>query len=69
MDDLPEEFALAVEAYNREIESNFGCFLLTAAKLADMEQEYHLPLSKLGNETVRGLFCCTLSCACVTDGC
>ncbi|XP_066487732.1 probable ATP-dependent RNA helicase DDX60 isoform X2 [Tiliqua scincoides] len=47
LDDLPEEFALAVETYNREIENNFGCFLLTAAKLADMEQEYHLPLSKL----------------------
>ncbi|XP_066488828.1 probable ATP-dependent RNA helicase DDX60 isoform X2 [Tiliqua scincoides] len=50
LDDLPEEFALAVETYNREIENNFGCFLLTTAKLADMEQEYHLPVSKLGRE-------------------
>ncbi|XP_077209760.1 putative ATP-dependent RNA helicase DDX60 isoform X2 [Paroedura picta] len=47
LEDLPEEFAAAVKAYNSKVENNFGCFLLTAAKLADMEQEYHLPLSKL----------------------
>ncbi|XP_048364691.1 probable ATP-dependent RNA helicase DDX60 [Sphaerodactylus townsendi] len=47
LEDLPEEFAAAVKAYNSKIENNFGCFLLSAAKLADMEQEYHLPLSNL----------------------
>lgn len=48
LEDLPEEFAAAVREYNSKIEKNFGCFLLTVAKLADMEQEYQLPLSRIG---------------------
>ncbi|XP_061438918.1 probable ATP-dependent RNA helicase DDX60 [Rhineura floridana] len=52
LDDLPEEFADAVKAYNSKIENIFGCFLLNAAKLADMEQEYHLPLSKTGDPDI-----------------
>ncbi|EMP28916.1 Putative ATP-dependent RNA helicase DDX60 [Chelonia mydas] len=47
LEDLPEEFAAAVHEYNCKIEKNFGCFLLTVAKLADMKQEYQLPLSKI----------------------
>ncbi|XP_067407878.1 probable ATP-dependent RNA helicase DDX60 [Emydura macquarii macquarii] len=47
LEDLPEEFAAAVREYNSKIEKNFGCFLLTVAKLADMEQEYQLPLSRI----------------------
>uniref|UniRef100_A0A8D0HKL6 DExD/H-box helicase 60 n=1 Tax=Sphenodon punctatus TaxID=8508 RepID=A0A8D0HKL6_SPHPU len=46
LDDLPEDFAAAVHEYNSKIEKNFGCFLLTTTKLADMEQEYQLPLSR-----------------------
>ncbi|KAM6313310.1 LOW QUALITY PROTEIN: putative ATP-dependent RNA helicase DDX60 [Aegotheles albertisi] len=45
LEDLPEDFADAVNEYNTKVEENFGHFLLTVAKLADMEQEY-LPLSK-----------------------
>uniref|UniRef100_A0A8C8RUS1 DExD/H-box helicase 60 n=1 Tax=Pelusios castaneus TaxID=367368 RepID=A0A8C8RUS1_9SAUR len=47
LDDLPEEFVAAVHEHNTKIEKNFGCFLLTVAKLADMEQEYQLPLSRI----------------------
>uniref|UniRef100_A0A674I566 DExD/H-box helicase 60 n=1 Tax=Terrapene triunguis TaxID=2587831 RepID=A0A674I566_9SAUR len=47
LEDLPEEFAAAVHEYNCKIKKNFGCFLLTVAKLADMEQEYQLPLSRI----------------------
>ncbi|XP_061228962.1 probable ATP-dependent RNA helicase DDX60 isoform X2 [Neopsephotus bourkii] len=46
LEDLPEDFAEAVNEYNRKVEENFAHFLLTTAKLADMEQEYRLPLSK-----------------------
>ncbi|XP_009675480.2 probable ATP-dependent RNA helicase DDX60 isoform X1 [Struthio camelus] len=46
LEDLPEDFADAVYEYNSKIEKNFAHFLLTTAKLADMEQEYRLPLSK-----------------------
>ncbi|KAM6076665.1 putative ATP-dependent RNA helicase DDX60 isoform 2-T2 [Chlamydotis macqueenii] len=46
LEDLPEEFAGAVNEYNTKVEENFAHFLLTIAKLADMEQEYRLPLSK-----------------------
>uniref|UniRef100_A0A6I8NBQ7 DExD/H-box helicase 60 n=1 Tax=Ornithorhynchus anatinus TaxID=9258 RepID=A0A6I8NBQ7_ORNAN len=43
--DLPEDFAAAVEEYNSKIQKNFGYFLLTVSKLADMKQECKLPLS------------------------
>ncbi|NXP18038.1 DDX60 helicase, partial [Scytalopus superciliaris] len=46
LEDLPEDFAAAVNEYNTKVQENFAHFLLTAAKLADMEQEYKLPLSK-----------------------
>ncbi|XP_075565812.1 putative ATP-dependent RNA helicase DDX60 isoform X2 [Pelecanus crispus] len=46
LEDLPEDFADAVNEYNAKVEENFAHFLLTTAKLADIEQEYRLPLSK-----------------------
>ncbi|NXG25533.1 DDX60 helicase, partial [Grallaria varia] len=46
LEDLPEDFADAVNEYNTKVQKNFAHFLLTTAKLADMEQEYKLPLSK-----------------------
>ncbi|NXD80228.1 DDX60 helicase, partial [Halcyon senegalensis] len=46
LEDLPEDFADAVNEYNTKVEENFAHFLLATAKLADMEQEYRLPLSK-----------------------
>ncbi|NXP10560.1 DDX60 helicase, partial [Thinocorus orbignyianus] len=46
LEDLPKDFAKAVNEYNTQVEENFAHFLLTAARLADMEQEYRLPLSK-----------------------
>ncbi|XP_047932164.2 probable ATP-dependent RNA helicase DDX60 isoform X2 [Anser cygnoides] len=46
LEDLPEDFAEAVNEYNAKVEENFAHFLLTTAKLADTEQEYRLPLSK-----------------------
>ncbi|XP_017672013.1 PREDICTED: probable ATP-dependent RNA helicase DDX60 isoform X2 [Lepidothrix coronata] len=46
LEDLPEDFADALNEYNTKVQENFAHFLLTTAKLADMEQEYKLPLSK-----------------------
>ncbi|XP_021250062.1 probable ATP-dependent RNA helicase DDX60 [Numida meleagris] len=46
LEDLPEDFADAVNEYNTKVEENFAHFLLTTAKLADMEEEYRLPLSR-----------------------
>ncbi|XP_029816227.1 probable ATP-dependent RNA helicase DDX60 isoform X1 [Manacus vitellinus] len=46
LEDLPEDFADALNEYNAKVQENFAHFLLTIAKLADMEQEYKLPLSK-----------------------
>ncbi|KAM6401302.1 putative ATP-dependent RNA helicase DDX60 isoform 2-T2 [Pluvialis apricaria] len=46
LEDLPKDFADAVKEYNTKVQENFAHFLLTTAKLADMEQEYRLPLSK-----------------------
>ncbi|NXT01527.1 DDX60 helicase, partial [Jacana jacana] len=46
LEDLPKDFADAVNEYNAKVEENFAHFLLTTARLADMEQEYRLPLSK-----------------------
>lgn len=50
LEDLPEDFADAVNEYNTKVEENFAHFLLTTAKLADTEQEYRLPLSKTGRK-------------------
>ncbi|NXM37280.1 DDX60 helicase, partial [Oxyruncus cristatus] len=46
LEDLPKDFANALNEYNTKVRENFAHFLLTTAKLADMEQEYKLPLSK-----------------------
>ncbi|NXV81477.1 DDX60 helicase, partial [Atlantisia rogersi] len=46
LEDLPKDFADAVREYNTKVKENFAHFLLSTAKLADMEQEYRLPLSK-----------------------
>uniref|UniRef100_A0A8C3XTJ1 DExD/H-box helicase 60 n=1 Tax=Chelydra serpentina TaxID=8475 RepID=A0A8C3XTJ1_CHESE len=45
LEDLPEDFAVALHEYNNKIEENFGHFLLIISKMADMKQEYQLPLS------------------------
>ncbi|XP_059820863.1 probable ATP-dependent RNA helicase DDX60 isoform X1 [Hypanus sabinus] len=45
LDDLPEEFAEAVNEYNRSIQETFGCFFLAASKQVDMTEECQLPLS------------------------
>ncbi|KAM8765093.1 putative ATP-dependent RNA helicase DDX60 [Rhynchonycteris naso] len=47
LDDLPKEFAAVVEEHNKNIQENFGSFLLTISKLADMRKEYQLPLSEI----------------------
>ncbi|XP_032874857.1 probable ATP-dependent RNA helicase DDX60 [Amblyraja radiata] len=46
LNDLPEEFAEAVNEYNRSIQEIFGCFFLSASKHADMLEECQLPLSR-----------------------
>ncbi|XP_067847201.1 probable ATP-dependent RNA helicase DDX60 [Heptranchias perlo] len=47
LEDLPEEFADAVNEYNRTVQEVFGCFLLSTSNQADMVEECHLPLSKI----------------------
>ncbi|XP_035887876.1 probable ATP-dependent RNA helicase DDX60 [Phyllostomus discolor] len=47
LDDLPQEFAEVVEEHNNIIQKNFGSFLLTISKLADMRKECQLPLSEI----------------------
>lgn len=37
-----------VEEHNTRIQENFGSFLLTISKLADMTKESQLPLSEIG---------------------
>ncbi|XP_003223762.3 probable ATP-dependent RNA helicase DDX60 [Anolis carolinensis] len=44
--DLPKDFADALHEYNCKIEENFRQFLKIVSSLADMKQEYKLPLSK-----------------------
>ncbi|XP_008683839.2 probable ATP-dependent RNA helicase DDX60 isoform X1 [Ursus maritimus] len=46
LDDLPEDFNDALHEYNMDITKDFASFLLNVARLADMKQEYELPLSK-----------------------
>ncbi|XP_027685077.2 probable ATP-dependent RNA helicase DDX60 isoform X2 [Chelonia mydas] len=46
LEDLPEDFAVALHEYNNKIEENFGHFLFIISKMADMKQEYQLPLSR-----------------------
>ncbi|XP_012580452.1 PREDICTED: probable ATP-dependent RNA helicase DDX60 [Condylura cristata] len=47
LDDLPEDFDAALQEYNKNISEDFTSFLLIVSKLADMKQEYQLPLSKI----------------------
>ncbi|XP_074253107.1 putative ATP-dependent RNA helicase DDX60-like isoform X4 [Saimiri boliviensis] len=47
LDDLPEDFSDALDEYNRKVMENFSTFLQIVSKLADMNQEYQLPLSKI----------------------
>ncbi|XP_053109093.1 probable ATP-dependent RNA helicase DDX60 isoform X2 [Hemicordylus capensis] len=47
LEDLPDDFAAALHEYNCKIEENFGQFLLIVSTLADLNQEYKLPLSEL----------------------
>ncbi|KAF5923477.1 hypothetical protein HPG69_006648 [Diceros bicornis minor] len=48
LDDLPKDFAaVVVEEHNDRIQKNFGSFLLSISRLADMRKEYQLPLSEI----------------------
>uniref|UniRef100_A0A8C5JYK5 DDX60-like winged helix domain-containing protein n=2 Tax=Jaculus jaculus TaxID=51337 RepID=A0A8C5JYK5_JACJA len=47
LDDLPEDFSAALHEYNIQITEDFASFLQIVSKLADMKQEYQLPLSKI----------------------
>ncbi|XP_073500355.1 probable ATP-dependent RNA helicase DDX60 isoform X2 [Phyllobates terribilis] len=47
LDDLPEVFASVVEEYNWKVATLFGQCILAGSKLADMEKERQLPLSKI----------------------
>ncbi|XP_014390709.1 PREDICTED: probable ATP-dependent RNA helicase DDX60 isoform X3 [Myotis brandtii] len=47
LEDLPEDFNAALHEYNMQITKDFASFLLIVSKLADMKQEYQLPLSKI----------------------
>eukprot|EP00071_Canis_lupus_P023777 XP_013975221.1 probable ATP-dependent RNA helicase DDX60 [Canis lupus familiaris] len=47
LEDLPEDFNDALHEYNMNVTKEFASFLLNVAKLADMKQEYQLPLSKI----------------------
>ncbi|KAH0616087.1 hypothetical protein JD844_026924 [Phrynosoma platyrhinos] len=46
LEDLPEDFAAALHEYNCKIGDNFRQFLQIVSTLADMKQEYKLPLSE-----------------------
>ncbi|XP_064441326.1 probable ATP-dependent RNA helicase DDX60 isoform X3 [Mirounga angustirostris] len=66
LDDLPKDFNDALREYNMDVTKDFASFLLNVAKLADMKQEYQLPLSKInftgkeceGSELVSHLMNC-----------
>ncbi|XP_038173537.1 probable ATP-dependent RNA helicase DDX60 [Arvicola amphibius] len=47
LDDLPEDFSEALLEYNTQVTEDFAAFLLIVSRLADMKQEYQLPLSKI----------------------
>ncbi|XP_052018070.1 probable ATP-dependent RNA helicase DDX60 isoform X1 [Apodemus sylvaticus] len=47
LDDLPADFSDALLEYNRQVTEDFASFLLIVSRLADMKQEYQLPLSKI----------------------
>lgn len=47
LEDLPEDFNDALHEYNMNVTKDFASFLLNVSRLADMKQEYQLPLSKI----------------------
>ncbi|XP_031195782.1 probable ATP-dependent RNA helicase DDX60 isoform X2 [Mastomys coucha] len=47
LDDLPEDFSAALLEYNMQVTEDFASFLIIVSRLADMKQEYQLPLSKI----------------------
>ncbi|KAM9191809.1 putative ATP-dependent RNA helicase DDX60 [Dugong dugon] len=47
LDDLPEDFNAALHEHNMSVTKDFASFLITVSKLADMKQEYQLPLSNI----------------------
>uniref|UniRef100_A0A6I8N6V5 DExD/H-box helicase 60 n=1 Tax=Ornithorhynchus anatinus TaxID=9258 RepID=A0A6I8N6V5_ORNAN len=47
LEDLPKDFEAAVFEYNVKIKNDFCTFIRIVSKLADMKQEYQLPLSKI----------------------
>ncbi|XP_041530748.1 probable ATP-dependent RNA helicase DDX60 [Microtus oregoni] len=47
LDDLPEDFNEALLEYNTQVTKDFSAFLQIVSRLADMKQEYQLPLSKI----------------------
>ncbi|EHB11595.1 Putative ATP-dependent RNA helicase DDX60, partial [Heterocephalus glaber] len=47
LDDLPEDFSAALVEYNMQVTKDFASFLPLVSKLADMKQEYQLPLSEI----------------------
>lgn len=47
LDDLPDDFNEALLEYNMQVTKDFAAFLLIVSRLADMKQEYQLPLSKI----------------------
>lgn len=48
LDDLPQDFSDALLEYSMQVAKDFASFLLIVSRLADMKQEYQLPLSKIG---------------------
>uniref|UniRef100_A0A4W3GM84 DExD/H-box helicase 60 n=1 Tax=Callorhinchus milii TaxID=7868 RepID=A0A4W3GM84_CALMI len=60
LDDLPQEFADAVDEYNQSIQETFGCFLLSASKQADMLEECQLPLSRISKNLTRSVWSSSL---------
>uniref|UniRef100_A0A8C4N3L9 DExD/H-box 60 like n=1 Tax=Equus asinus asinus TaxID=83772 RepID=A0A8C4N3L9_EQUAS len=47
LDELPEDFKAALQEYNLKVMEDFASFLLIASKLANMRNEYRLPLSRI----------------------
>lgn len=56
LEDLPEDFDAALHNYNMTITKDFASFLLIVSKLADMKQEYQLPLSKISKYILSSLW-------------
>ncbi|CAN2388724.1 ATP-dependent RNA helicase, partial [Pristimantis euphronides] len=47
LEKLPDDFASVAEEYNMKVATLFGQCILAGSKLADMEKEHQLPLSKI----------------------